>query len=128
MLREECRGGEELRDFAFGVLRGEIDPTPAQLYAHGWISDRAFGKAIQSIELQTHVVKEEGQQKRRLPVDKLNKEQLEKWNELLAIMADAKAEEDEGGPMQAAPTARMLPAPDEKIVDEERDLDAGENE
>lgn len=130
-IQERSGFGQEFLDFAFGVFRDGDAPFCDRWKALEFLVERAYGKAIQPAELQVMIAKEDGQQKKRLPVDKLNKEQLEQWNQLLAIMADAKGD-GEGAP-QAPIQARMIVGPQQEeqvgeVVDEGRELDAGEAE
>ncbi len=54
-IKDETRNGDELVEFAVKVLRNETAETRDRLAALQWLSDRGFGKPLQSIELSADV-------------------------------------------------------------------------
>lgn len=51
LIRKETRDGAELVDYALHVYRNSSDDKNVQ-WAHAWLSDRGFGKAIQSVDIE----------------------------------------------------------------------------
>lgn len=55
LIRERTAEGVDLVEFALKVWRGEIDGMASEKsrqWAHDWLSDRGFGKVLQSVEVQ----------------------------------------------------------------------------
>jgi hypothetical protein len=80
-------GGKDLADWVDAVWRGEIKPTEAQVKAHNWLTERGFGKAMQSIELQTSINRETGQVEASIPFDRLSLEEAMEYRRLVAKMS-----------------------------------------
>lgn len=55
MIMSETGDAEELVRFALDVLRNEEAEMRDRLAAHAWLSDRALGKPMQTLELSAHV-------------------------------------------------------------------------
>jgi hypothetical protein len=55
LIMAETNDAEELVAFALRVLRDDEAEMRDRLAAHAWLSDRALGKPMQTLELSAHV-------------------------------------------------------------------------
>lgn len=85
-VQSQVGGGKDLADWVYAVWRGDIIPTEAQVKAHNWLTERGFGKAMQSIELQTSINREMGQTEASNPFDNLSLEEAMEYQRLAAKM------------------------------------------
>jgi hypothetical protein len=52
-IQRKSKGGRELADFAFKVIRGEVERTSVRdrLTALQWLTDRGYGKAMEKVDV-----------------------------------------------------------------------------
>lgn len=97
-IQARTDGGRELIDFALRTFRDEELPLSWRWAALELLLDRGYGKAMQPVELQASIVREEGVQKGRLPVERFTKEELEWWDRLTAkLVGDGGSSTANGG-------------------------------
>lgn len=75
MIRGETRDGAELVEFALRVWRGEVDGMDSEksrMWAHDWLTDRAIGKPLQSVDMLLGAVEITPEQQAALEALKLS--------------------------------------------------------
>lgn len=85
MIREETKGGRELVTYALQVYRDPSSTEANRRWAHDWLSDRGFGRALQAVDLQ--VVSDMSIDDEGIDYTKLTAAELDE------IIADAKGDE-----------------------------------
>jgi hypothetical protein len=54
-IREETRDEEEIADFMLGVFRDKSATRRDRMEAAGWVTDRAYGRAAQTLRQEVEV-------------------------------------------------------------------------
>jgi hypothetical protein len=88
-ILKRTKDGKELVSFALKVMRDSSETTRDRLAAHAWLSDRALGKPLSSIDL--NVGGDVGVSHKAIDMSKLSEAQLQ----ALALL-DGEGEEDPG--------------------------------
>jgi hypothetical protein len=86
MIQLETGDGEELINFALATLRDETKPHDWRWKALELLVERAYGKAMQPVELQAHLQQADEDQRKRLPTERLSPEDLEHLNRIMNIL------------------------------------------
>lgn len=59
MIQSQTKQGAELVEYALEVLRDKNARTSDRNYAHTWLSDRGWGKAVEHVEVTQRVTLED---------------------------------------------------------------------
>lgn len=99
LIRTETKGGKELVDYALKVYRDPASAEANKRWAHDWLSDRGFGKAVQAIDLHVAGENDDGDD---IDYTKLSQEELDQ------IIAEAEGSK----PVPATAAAAPEPLPE----------------
>lgn len=105
-IMTHMRDGDELIEYALNVFRDPVaDPRDRQ-WAHGWLSDRALGKPLQSMDLTAQLIASEPAQ----ADEDLSGLSIEQMRELLELENKRDALLAKAADATSAPTVLMLEA------------------